>query len=112
MFGLTPWRRSEGRMTPRTDYPLTQLRNEFNTLFDQFFGGWPLAGEAERGWGLDLEDKGNELLVRAEAPGFDAGDFDVQVSGDVLTIRAHHKEESGDKDRPRTAERRLERAVS
>jgi HSP20 family protein len=34
------------------------------------------------------------VVVRAEAPGFEATDFDVQVSGDVLTIRAEHKEES------------------
>jgi len=108
MFGLTPWRRGEGK---RGEHPLSQLRNDFNTLFDQFFGGPGLAGNGH-GWGLDLQDGGKEVLVKAEAPGFEAGDFDVQVSGDVLTIRAHHKEEGGDKDHPRTTERRLERSVT
>jgi len=33
------------------------------------------------------------VLVRADAPGFEAGDFDVQVANDVLTIKAERKEE-------------------
>jgi HSP20 family protein len=110
MFGLIPSRRGEGKMAARGEHPLSQLRNDFNTLFDQFFGGWNLEGNGH-GWGVDVQDSGKEVLVKAEAPGFEAGEFDVQVSGDVLTIRAHHKEESGDKEHPRTVERRLERSV-
>jgi len=111
MFGLIPWRRGEGKLAPRGEYPLSQLRNEFNTLFDQFFNGWGSDVGNGHGWALDLEDRGKEVLVKAEAPGFEAGEFDVRVSGDVLTIHAHHKEESGDKDNPRTVERHLERSV-
>jgi len=110
MFGLDPWQKREGKLASRSEHPLSQLRNDFNSIFDQFFSGWPLAGGY--GWGLDLEDKGAEVLVKAEAPGFEAGEFEVSVSGDVLTIKADHKEESGDKDQPRTAERHLERSVT
>ena len=34
----------------------------------------------------------NEIVVRAEAPGFDANEFEVNASGNVLTIRAEHRE--------------------
>lgn len=98
MFSLMPWKtkENEGALTPRTDDPLRRLRAEFDTLFDRFFAGWPapLAEEGwGRGWGLEVKDEGKEVLVKADAPGFEAGDFDVQLSGDVLTIRAERKEE-------------------
>src|SRR5205085_11367380 len=66
---------------------------EFGNLFGRFFGAWP-----EVGWGLDMEDAGSDVVVRAEAPGFQPGEFDVQVSGDLLTIHAEHKEEGEGKD--------------
>ena len=44
--------------------------------------------------GLDIEDKGNEYLVFAEAPGFDAKDFDIQVAGDRVVVKARHNQES------------------
>ena len=53
--------------------------------------------DQERFWGLDVDDTGKEFVVRAEAPGFEAGDFDVQVTGNLLTIRAEHKQEAEDK---------------
>jgi HSP20 family protein len=104
MFGLVPWTRNRnqgGALVERDDNPFALLRREFDTMFDQFFGRWPapLAGDwTAAGWGLDVEDAGKEVVVRAEAPGFEATDFDVQVHGDRLYIRAEHKEEArGDK---------------
>jgi HSP20 family protein len=101
------------RQSPQT---LNRLREEFDALFDQFFGRWPAsffgAGE-QPNWGLDLEDTDNQVVVRAEAPGFEAGDFDIQVSGDVLTIRAERKQESkGKQDDFQYTERRLNRTVT
>src|SRR5439155_17130755 len=59
-----------------------------------FFGRWPMAGEwgREQFWDVDMEEKDKEIIVRAEAPGFDAKEFEVQASGNTLTIRAEHKE--------------------
>ena len=48
-------------------------------------------------WGLDVEDKGNEYVVHAEAPGFEPADFDVQVTGDLVTVKAEKKQESKEK---------------
>jgi len=79
--------------------PFRRMRDELDRLFEQTFGGWPALMETPGGverWGLDLEEKDDALVVRAEAPGFDVGDFDVQVRGDHLVLRAVHKAEGRD----------------
>jgi HSP20 family protein len=98
MFNLIPWKKerpADTAVAQREDNPFSLLRREFDSLFDRVFGNWPLAGGewGPTGWGLDVDDKGKELVVRAEAPGFEASDFDVQVSGDVLHIRAERRQE-------------------
>src|SRR5436309_1296071 len=94
MFSLVPWRKEQkdGRELARwDDNPFALMRHQFDSLFDHFFRDWqaPLAG----GWGLEVEDAGKEVVVRAEAPGFEPGDFDVQLSGDLLHVRAEQKQE-------------------
>ena len=98
MFSLIPWRKEKqthGTVAERGDHPFALLRREFDSLFDRVFGRWPAPGDWDvPGWGLDVQDAGQEVLVRAEAPGFEAGDFDVQVSGNTLHVRAEHREEA------------------
>ena len=114
MFGLTPWKKERKNgsreLATRTDNPLLRLRDEFDTLFDRFFGNVPAPwGGDWGGWGglgLDVEDQGKEVVVRAEAPGFEAEEFDVQVSGNVLTIRAEQKHEEGKEGEQRYVSRR------
>jgi len=68
-------------------------------VFDRFFGRWPATRQpiqpSERFWDMGVEEKDDEILVRAEAPGFDPKDFDIHVGRNALTIQAEHKEESG-----------------
>jgi len=92
--GMTPYR---GGATARSGgwEPLVRLRDEFDRLFDQFSRGWlgvPVAG----GWGIDVREDDNNVIVRAEAPGFDPADFDIQVRGDQLVMCACHKGEEQD----------------
>lgn len=116
MFGLMPWTKdcNSARPLTRADNPFALLRQEFDTLFGRFFGRWPLTGdfEAAGGWGLDVEDSGKEYVVRAEAPGFEANDFDVQLAGEQLRIVAEHKEEAREGEPAQTSQRRLERWVT
>jgi HSP20 family protein len=98
VFSLSHRKQGNGRnrnLATRQENPFSLIRQEFDTLFDQFFGGWPgLGGDwGVPGWGLDVEDAGQEVVVRAEAPGFEATDFDVQVTGDVLHIQAQTRQE-------------------
>src|ERR1043166_3675772 len=94
MRSLIPWRRGEGWLTRPGQHPLARLRDEMESMFEQFFGRWPATVEwgREQFWDVDVEEKDNEVIVRAEAPGFDAKEFEVQASGNTLTIRAEHKE--------------------
>jgi HSP20 family protein len=113
MFGLVPWKKEHNgnRGLERRDRgaaePFGLLRREFDTLFDRFFADWP--GFGDSGWGFELEDAGKELVVRADAPGFEPDDFDVQLSGDVLRVRAERKQESKEEGE---RYRRFERAVT
>lgn len=113
MFSLIPWKRKmkDDGGRPRANrerLPLARFRDEVDALFDRFFREWPGVGPGHPrkdwplspvaawppAWGFDVEDRENEIVVRAEAPGFDPEDFDVEVSGNRLLIRAEHKEQS------------------
>ena len=76
---------------------LSRLRDEFDRLLDRFAKTCSrLWAHAEHGWrwGLEIEDQDDAVVVRAEAPGFEPGDFDVQVQDGRLTLRAARKTET------------------
>ena len=117
MFGLIPRRRErdrEGQLASRESFPFGPM----DALFDRVFGGWPVSPWEEGGrsmsWGLDMEETDKEVIIRADAPGFEAKDFDVRLSGDVLTIQAEHKEAKGKEGEAETERRyaRLRRTVT
>jgi HSP20 family protein len=90
-----------GALTPFGEFPfsLSRMRDELDRLFERLSRQWPSlsAGEGWR-WGLDVRDGDDAIVVQAEAPGFEAGDFDVQVSDNRLTLRASKKAETKDKE--------------
>ena len=82
---------------------------DVDRMFDDFFGrgwlrpfGWerPLAAMAEFAPSVDVIDREDEVLVRAEVPGFKKEDIEISVSGTMLTIKGdtktEEKEEKGD----------------
>jgi HSP20 family protein len=95
MFSLIPLRENRGR-SGGLMHPLEQMRHEFDTLLNRFFGGWPEPFAGDRGnrlWDFDVTENDNEIVVRAEMPGFDANEIDVQVRGDTLTIAGEKKQQ-------------------
>jgi HSP20 family protein len=57
-------------------------------------GGLPaMHQEMGSGWGLDVEDQTDRIIVRAEAPGFEPDDFDLQVTDNQLVLCACQSEE-------------------
>ena len=108
MFSLIPWRKKPegngGALAERSAYPadypaaypIDRLWQDFDLFFDRLrndgFGALDFPGGEHR-WGFDVDDRADELVVRAEAPGFEPAEIDVQVSGNSLCIRAEHKEE-------------------
>jgi HSP20 family protein len=69
-----------------------RLRTEFDRLFDDFFRGWgglsAVPEEPLSGWSMDLDDQDDKIVVRAEAPGFEPGDFDIQIRNNQLILSA------------------------
>jgi len=78
------------------------MREEFDRMYEQFFGHRPALmdfGGRPMHWGWDMQEDDSSITVRAEAPGFEPGDFDVQVSGDQLILSATHRAESQQKEK-------------
>ena len=73
--------------------PFGLFPRDFASLFDRAFPAWPVPFETswEPHWGLETEELENEYVVRAEVPGFAASELDVNLTGNVLTIRAEHR---------------------
>jgi HSP20 family protein len=92
---MSPASRS-GSLGRSGGWPLTRLRTEFDRLFDDFFRGWGLPAwmeERQMGWGVDVDDQADKIVVRAEAPGFEPDEFDLQVRDNQLTLCACTRDE-------------------
>jgi HSP20 family protein len=94
---------AERSMQPSGDGPffLSRMRDEFDRLLHRFTHNlptmWEMGGSTWR-WGVDMEEKDDALVVKAEAPGFEANDFDVHVEDHRLVLRASRKTESTGKN--------------
>jgi HSP20 family protein len=92
--------------------PLGLLRREFAPLFDRWFGNmpfFPFEIEGEYPYGLEMEEKGEAVVIRALVPGFEAKELDVRVNDNLLTIHAERKETVEGKGEPERYE--LKRSV-
>lgn len=108
MFGkLIPHRenrQSDLKLRQEDSHPLARLRQEFDALWDRFLeedrsDGMGLWSESSGlGGQMEWDDKEDEYVLRAELPGFDAGDIDVKVAGNILTLHAEHREEGDEKN--------------
>ena len=96
MNSLIPWKRGEIRKTAQHGTPVTQLRSDWDRLFDRFLDDFwgPSVGGAPSDLMLDVSETDEEIVVRADVPGIAPKDLDIQVAGDVLTITGKRLEES------------------
>jgi len=79
---------------------LARLHGDFHTIFERFFGDssreepfitsnwWPA---------LDVAERDESVIVKAELPGMTREDIDVSVEGNVLIISGEKKELEEDK---------------
>lgn len=93
--------------------PLNRLRSEFDRLFDDVFHGWPgfWSAEQQPAWELDIRERDDAIVVRADAPGFEPGDFDVEIRGDNLVLCACQSEESKNESGEQWQKREFYRSV-
>ena len=71
---------------------LAQFRANFDRMLSNLWrGDWDEAWN--HGWGCEVNDAENEIVVRAEAPGFEPDEIDVRLSAGRLVMQAEHKTE-------------------
>jgi HSP20 family protein len=95
---MLPAQQRGGNLSWRREHPLSSFRREMDSLFDRFFGSWPTAfGEEglQNFWDFGVTENDKEVVVRAEVPGFEENELDVQLNNDTLTIKAE-KQQKGD----------------
>jgi HSP20 family protein len=99
-MALELWRPRWGlaRRGPWADF--ARMEREMEDLFQRFFGdaGTRWRGEA-RVWApeVDMVDRQDEIVIRADLPGLEQKDLEVSVQEGVLTIRGERKEEREEK---------------
>lgn len=105
LANLLPWRnKTEETGAQDTGAALARFHSEIDHLFGRFFddplwGRSPMIPES-RSWAgawspsLDVSESTGEFVVRAEIPGVDPKDFEISVTGDVLSIAGEKKEET------------------
>src|SRR5436190_8573589 len=84
------------------------LQSEVNRLFDTFFGGQP-ANKGLRRWvpAMDLVETDDHLVLKADLPGLDKDDVDIEIKDGVLTVSGERKTEH---EEARNGYHRVERA--
>ncbi len=114
-----------------TLHPVADMERVFDRVLDRFFGQrWPslarwsnfprvndLFEEMEiRLPSLDVVDRDNEILVRAEIPGIDKKDIDISLTDNLLTIKgqssSEKKEEKGNYHRQEISRSSFARSVT
>ena len=77
---------------------LEEMERRFQDIFGRPFvpAVWRRLPMEERGWAPAIEvfEKEDKYVVRAELPGLKEEDIDVSVEGDTLTIKGEKKSES------------------
>ena len=77
---------------------LDSLQSEVNRVFDAFFGSG--TGTRARRWvpAMDLVETDDHLVLRADLPGLERDDVNIEVKDGMLTVsgerRADHEEKS------------------
>lgn len=94
--------------------PLQQFRNELNEVFENFFEDKSLSSKGDLFSqseslvpAMNIEEKDNSYLFEVEVPGVDPKDVDIELNGNVMTIKGEktqHDEKKGKGDKMRIVE--------
>lgn len=85
----------------RGEDPFTSLRREMDRLFDSFTADWSLPTFTSSGFlspKVNVVETETGLEVTAELPGIDAKDIQLDLTDNVLTLKAEHGTEKEEKD--------------
>ena len=92
-MALVPW-------TNRNRNELARLHDEIDSLFDGFFRGLGRPFTGYKAWpAIDVAEKDDAIVVRAEVPGCQPEDIDISVYGNTVTISGEKKEGKEEKEK-------------
>ena len=76
--------------------PLREIAREMEDMFGRTFMAWP---DKEPGWApsIDMVDKKDEIVVKADLPGIEEKDIELTVQDGALVIRGERKTEKEEK---------------
>jgi HSP20 family protein len=76
------------------------LQRDFDTLFGRLFSDWlvPFDQDIVRVWDFDVSENDHEIIVRAEIPGFEEKELDVQLANGVLTIKGEKEQKANGRE--------------
>ena len=79
---------------------LSSLRRDMDRFWNRVFGETSLPRTLSEEWSprVDISENKDNLVVKAELPGVDAKDVNVNISGNMLTIKGEKKQEKEEKD--------------
>lgn len=80
---------------------LISLQRNMDQLFDELFrwseSMWPFVERGDEGYVyVDVIDKEKDILVKANVPGFEQEDINIEVTEDSVTIRGKFEEYNKD----------------
>jgi HSP20 family protein len=92
------WRPGRGLIPWRPFREVEEMQRHFEDLFGRPFlpAMWRRIPTMEMGWAPAIEvfEKEDKFVVKAELPGMKEDDIDISVVGDTLTIKGERKAES------------------
>ena len=109
LYSLVPWKRNRRNIAVRrsgNENPFWPLHRQTNRFFDDFFDSFaiePFGRGVDRAGGFSpdtnvTEDEKN-VYVSAELAGMDAGDIDLSLNDNILTIKGEKKDEQEHRDK-------------
>ncbi len=93
-MAVTRWTQYRG-WEPFTGFK--HIQDQFNRLFDETFGAYPLAREEtrEQTWSpaVDIYEDKDTIVVKAELPGVKKDDVTIEIKENVLVLTGERKHE-------------------
>ena len=101
-MAIERWRPRPGLRRSGPFRELARIQQEMDDLFGRFFGEWPWPRWEAEGRGVapavDMLDRKDEVVLRADLPGLEQKDIEVLVEDGTLTIRGERREEKEAKE--------------
>lgn len=91
------WKRPIEDIQGSIAHPIAHLRSHWPWHRREDDTGWPAIFEAHGGPAVEVTEDSDAIIVKAELPGLEKDDFEVEIEGDRLVIRGEKRAEKEEK---------------